>query len=61
MKDKLKSPVFWCSVVVLIAEALKLLGVYEVSNELLSTIQDIITVAFQVFASLNNPNSRLKF
>lgn len=61
MSDKLKSPVFWCSLVVLVAEALKLLGVYEVSNDLLSTIQDVITIAFQVFASLNNPSSRTTF
>lgn len=61
MKEKLKSPVFWGALVVLIAQALKLFGVYEVSNETLSYAQDIITILFQVFAALNNPDSRKTF
>lgn len=61
MKDKLKSPVFWIAFVALVAQALKIFGVYEVSNETLSTAQDIITALFNVFAYLNNPSSRSTF
>ena len=58
---RFKSPVVWCQLVVLIAEILKLIGVYEVSNEALSSLQDIITIAFQVFAGVNNPTDRKNF
>jgi uncharacterized membrane protein len=58
---RFKSPVVWCQLVVLIAEILKLIGVYEISNEVLSSIQDIITIAFQVFAGVNNPADRENF
>jgi uncharacterized membrane protein len=58
---RFKSPVVWCQLVVLVAEILKLIGVYEISNEVLSSIQDIITIAFQVFAGINNPADRENF
>lgn len=58
---RFKSPVVWCQLVVLVAEILKLIGVYEISNEVLSSIQDIITIAFQVFAGINNPADRNNF
>lgn len=61
MKERLKSPVFWTQLVLLVAEALKLFGVYEVSNEMLSNLQDIITLMFQVFSGLNNPTDRENF
>ena len=61
MKERLKSPVFWTQLVLLIAEVLKLLGVYEIPNDIISNIQDIITLAFQVFAGLNNPTDRKNF
>ena len=61
LKERLTSKVFWAELVILIAQALKLFGIYEVSNELLSTIQDIITVIFTVFATLNNPTTKEKF
>lgn len=61
MKERLKSPVFWTQFVLLIAEALKLFGVYEVSNEVLNGTQDLITLAFQVFSGLNNPTTREHF
>ena len=61
MKERLKSPVFWTQLVLLIAEALKLFGVYEVSNEVLNNTQDIITLLFQVFSGLNNPTDRANF
>ena len=51
MKNKLmnipqryKSPVFWTQLVLLIAEVLKLCGVYDMPNDVLSNIQDIITL-----------------
>ena len=59
--ERFKSPVVWCQLVVLVAEILKLVGVYEISNEVLSSIQDIITIAFQVFAGINNPTDRNNF
>lgn len=61
MKERFKSPVFWTQLVLLVAEVIKLCGVYEVSNEILNTIQDIITLGFQVFAGLNNPTDRNNF
>lgn len=59
--ERFKSPVVWCQLVVLIAEILKLIGVYEMPTETISTIQDIITIAFQVFAGLNNPTDKDNF
>lgn len=59
--ERFKSPVVWCQLVVLVAEILKLIGVYEMPNEVLSNIQDIITIAFQVFAGINNPTDRENF
>lgn len=61
LKERLTSKVFWAELVILIAQALKLFGIYEVSNELLSTIQDIITVIFTIFATLNNPSDKQNF
>ena len=58
---RLKSPVFWTQFVLLIAEALKLFGIYEMPSDTISTIQDIITLIFQVFAGLNNPTDRENF
>jgi uncharacterized membrane protein len=61
MIERLKSPVFWTQLVLLTAEVLKLLGVYEIPNDIISNIQDIITLLFQVFAGLNNPTDRKSF
>lgn len=59
--QRFKSPVFWTQLVLLIAEVIKLCGGYEISNEILNSIQDIITLAFQVFAGLNNPTDKNNF
>lgn len=59
--ERLKSPVFWTQFVLLIAETLKLFGLYEIPNDVLNTIQDVITLVFQVFAGLNNPTDRNNF
>lgn len=59
--ERLKSPVVWCQIVLLIAEALKLMGVYEVPNDVLNWLQDGITLGFQIFAGLNNPTDRENF
>lgn len=61
MKERLKSPVFWTQLVLLIAEVVKLFGGYEISNDILNTAQDVITLGFQVFAGLNNPTDRSNF
>ena len=59
--NKLKSPIFWAELVLLVAQFLKLFGVYDMPNEMISSIQDIITVMFSVFATLNNPDERKSF
>lgn len=61
IKERLKSPVFWTGFVLLIADALKLFGLYDMPSETISTIQDIITMIFQVFTGLNNPTTREHF
>lgn len=61
MKKRLMSPVIWTQLVLLIAEVLKLFGVYEVPNDILNNIQDFITLGFQIFAGLNNPTDRKNF
>ncbi len=61
MIERLKSPVFWTQLVLLIAEVIKLIGVYEISNDVLNSLQDVITLLFQVFAGLNNPKDRNNF
>lgn len=61
LKERLKSPVFWGQLVLLIAEALKLFGVYEVPNDVLNNTQDAITLLFNIFAGLNNPIDRKHF
>jgi uncharacterized membrane protein len=59
--ERLKSPVFWTGFVLLIADALKLFGLYDMPSETISIIQDIITLIFQVFTGLNNPTDRTNF
>ena len=59
--QRFKSPVFWTQLVLLIAEVIKLCGGYEISNEILNSVQDIITLGFQVFAGLNNPTDKNNF
>lgn len=61
LKVRLASPVFWTQLVLLIAEVLKLIGVYDMPNDVLSQIQDVITLLFQLFAGLNDPTSRDHF
>lgn len=61
MLERLKSPVFWCQLLLLIAEVVKLCGGYEISNDILNSAQDLITLGFQVFSGLNNPTSRKNF
>ena len=61
IKERLQSPVFWTGFVLLISDALKLFGVYDMPSDTLSIIQDIITGAFQVFSALNNPTDRNNF
>lgn len=47
--------------VLIIAMFLRTLGVYDMPNDILTTIQDIITTAFTIFASLNNPADKNNF
>ena len=58
---RMKSPVFWTEMVLIAAMFLRLIGVYDIPNEELTTIQDLITMLFTVFASLNNPADKYNF
>lgn len=58
---RMKSPVFWTEIVLIVAMFLRTLGVYDMPNDLLITIQDIITTLFTIFASLNNPADKNNF
>jgi len=59
--NKLKSRVFWIELVLLIAYILRLFEIYDMPNETLTTIQDIITAIFTLFATMNNPDTREEF
>lgn len=59
--NKLKSKVFWIELVLLIAYILRLFGFYDMPNEMINTIQDIITGIFTIFATMNNPDTREEF
>ena len=61
MIERLKSPVFWTELVLLVAQALRLFGVYEMPNDMIDAIQVIITTLFSLFATLNNPKDRKNF
>lgn len=60
-KERLTSKVFWIELVLIIAQVGKLTGLYEIDNNLLSSIQDLITVLFTIFSALNNPTTKEKF
>ena len=65
MKDKilnkLKIKVFWIELVLLIAYILRLFEIYDMPNETITLIQDIITAIFTIFATMNNPDTREEF
>ena len=61
LKERIKSPVFWTELVLLIAGVLRLFGVYDMSNTTIDLIQGIITSLFTLFATLNNPTDRNNF
>lgn len=61
LKNKIKSKVFWTELVLLIAYALRLFEVYDMPSDMLTTIQDIITALFTIFAAMNNPDTRKEF
>lgn len=56
-----KSPVFWTEMVLIIAMFLRTIGVYDMPNDVLVNIQDIITMLFTVFSTLNNPADKHNF
>lgn len=58
---RMKSPVFWTEMVLVIAMFLRLIGVYDMPNAELTAIQDFITGIFTVFATLNNPTTKNSF
>ena len=58
---RMKSPVFWTEMVLIIAMFLRTIGVYDMPNDVLVNIQDIITMLFTVFSTLNNPANKNNF
>ena len=61
LKNKMMSKVFWIELVLLVAYSLRLFEIYDMPNETLTLIQDIITAIFTVFSTLNNPDTREEF
>lgn len=59
--NKLKSKVFWIELVLLVAYILRLFEIYDMPNETLTSIQDIITALFTLFATMNNPDTTKEF
>ena len=59
--ERLKSPVVWIALLTLVAEILKLSGVYTIPNESMDIFQDVITTLVQAFAWVNNPTDRKHF
>ncbi|MBO5142949.1 MAG: hypothetical protein J6C46_08210 [Clostridia bacterium] len=59
--NRMKSPVFWTQMVLIAAMFLRTLGVYDMPNDMLTNIQDLITMLFTVFATLNNPADKENF
>lgn len=59
--NRMKSPVFWTQMVLIVAMFLRTLGVYDMPNDMLTNIQDLITMLFTVFATLNNPADKENF
>ena len=58
---RMKSPVFWTEMVLIIAMLLRTVGVYDMPNEMLNDIQNIITTLFTIFATMNNPADKKNF
>ena len=58
---RMKSPVFWTEMVLIIAMLLRAIGVYDMPNEMLEDIQNIITTLFTIFATMNNPSDKKNF
>lgn len=59
--NRMKSPVFWTQMTLIVAMFLRTLGVYDMPNDMLTNIQDLITMLFTVFATLNNPADKENF
>lgn len=58
---RMKSPVFWTEMVLIIAMFLRTIGVYDMPSEMLNDIQNIITTLFTIFATMNNPADKSNF
>lgn len=58
---RMKSKIFWIELVLLVAQVGKLTGLYSIDNEMLSALQDLITILFTIFATLNDPTQTKKF
>lgn len=59
--NRMKSPVFWTQMTLIVAMFLRTIGVYDMPNDMLTNIQDLITMLFTVFATLNNPADKENF
>ena len=60
-QSRLKSPVLWTSLISALFLILKGLGIYEIDNESLSTIIDIVLTILTFFGIVNNPTDKSHF
>jgi phi LC3 family holin len=60
-RNRIKSPVLWTSLISALFLILKGLGIYEIDNELLSKITDIVLSILTAFGIINNPTNKTGF
>jgi phi LC3 family holin len=61
MQNRLKSKVFWIAVLSAIAMLLKAFGVFEISDQVINSIVDVVFSALTVFGIANNPTDKNNF
>lgn len=61
IQNRIKSPVLWTSLISALFLILKGLGIYEIDNELLSKITDIVLSILTAFGIINNPTNKTGF
>lgn len=61
LQNRLKSKVFWVSVISAIALILKALGIYEIEDTTISIIVDTVFSVLTIFGIANNPTNKTGF